>query len=126
MAISLIINNDKIAMSDIWYHYKKCPIDYLIYEFFIDYSEEKLIKLIENYSGKSITDAGIQQVIIDKDEKNHSLGLFWYINNYFESNSNEHHNYDWKYVVHNIKEVVTNSNGLVMKGQATPFALDHS
>jgi len=123
MKASLIINNDNLRIDDIWYHYKRCPIDYLTYNFFIDYAEEELIRLIESYSGKSITDDGLQQAIIDKDEKNHSLGLFWYINNYFESNTNEKLNYDWKYVVHNIKEVILGSNGLIIKGQATPYSV---
>ncbi len=123
MAVSLVINNDSLRMDDIWYHYKKCPINYLTYDFFIDYTEEKLIRIIESYSGKSITDEDIQQAIIDKDEKSHSLGLFWYINNYFESNANEKLNYDWKYVVHNIKEVIPSSNGLVIRGQATPYSV---
>ena len=123
MAVSLIINNENLRIDAIWYHYKKCPIDYLTYDFFVDYTEEKLIEIIESYSGRSIKDEDIQQAIIDKDEKNHSLGLFWYINNYFESNTTEKLNYDWKYVVHNIKDVVVSSEGIVIKGQATPYSV---
>jgi hypothetical protein len=120
--MKLEIDEKIVSYGDYWYHYKENPKDFLVYEFYFDLEDIAIVDIIEKYSKRKINDSEIGSVIVAKDEKNRSLGLLWYINNYLEEKyKNNDISYNWKYVINNITEVLLINTFIKISGKATLY-----
>lgn len=118
---NFLINNESINFKNCWYHYKQGVKDSIKYDFLIKYSEKELINVIEKYAGVFINEKSIEKEVIEKDKAHRSMGLFWYIFQYLEKESNGPKEYNWNYVINNINNIILNDESLTISGQASKW-----
>lgn len=119
--IVFTVNNQQIAPSNFWYHYKDNNSATAVFEVKISRNESELIQLIKDYCKCDIHNPNIIEVIATLDSSKRSYGLMWHILNYAKKKNGESNSYDWEWVLNNVTAIAIDTDFVCLKGMATKY-----
>ena len=116
--ITFEIHDKQIDVKSIWYHYReKGEVPFTLK---ISLDERQAIKIIERYSGLTISDPRLLSTIKKRDFTSRSMGLLWELLNLFSEKINPG-DVKFEWVLNNILDLKESNGVLLIFGEASVY-----